>query len=77
MTHKFSLEFILNAYGYSEGEIRNSLAELGEALQVAPGEAPYDFKVSIITGDPTLIFDACKELGRIKSVKVDEGRPEP
>ena len=57
--------------------IRNSLRDLGELTEVyelaCAGEARVrSFRVKISADDPTLVFDACAELGRIKSVKVQE-----
>lgn len=77
--HSYHLEFILNTYNVSEEVIKSSLAEFGESLKVSL--LPQDntgkgenFKVCISTPDPTVIFDICAELGRIKTVKVNEER---
>lgn len=32
-----------------------------------------NYKVNMITEDPALVFDLCSQLGRIRSVKVNEG----
>ncbi len=74
---RYDLEFVLSAYNLSLDIIRNNLEHFGEGLEVveltkeAPGSY-NDFKVSISTHDPTLIFDSCSAIGRIKSVKIDE-----
>lgn len=73
---KYRLEFILHAYNITLGEVKNSLAEFGSNLEVL--ESPdssgkgRDFKVNLNTEDPTLVFDACAQFGRIRSVKVEE-----
>lgn len=71
--HKYSLEFILDTQGVSIETIKNSLIEFGESLDIAKqGRETGEFKVCMRTQDPTIIFDACAQLGRIKSVKVNE-----
>ncbi len=73
----FCLEFILNTYSSNADFIRNSLSELGQELEVSqlvkddPGQEK-SFKISILTQDPTVIFDLCAQIGKIKSVKVEE-----
>jgi dihydroxyacetone kinase-like predicted kinase len=77
--HSYYLEFILNTYNASEELIKTSLAEFGEGLEIlllpqdntGKGE---NFKVCISTQDPTVIFDICAQLGRIKTVRVNEER---
>ncbi|MFA5410394.1 MAG: hypothetical protein WC321_00840 [Candidatus Omnitrophota bacterium] len=76
--HSYHLEFILNTHHASQEVIRNSLVEFGDNLQISPlrednPASGEDFKVSISTQDPTVIFDICADLGRIKTVKVNEG----
>lgn len=73
----YYLEFILYAYNSSAEFIRNSLAELGEGLEVmllprGENEKAESFKVNIRMQDPTIIFDTCAQIGKIKSVKIDE-----
>lgn len=75
---KYHLEFILRAKDSSVTTIKNSLAEFGEDLEVIDycpdaQEGHGDFKININTEEPTIIFDVCSQLGRIKSVKIDEG----
>jgi dihydroxyacetone kinase-like predicted kinase len=76
MIQKFSLEFILQVYEGSDKTIRNSLTEFGDNLEVTPVEnepgGGMNFKVNVSTEDPTMIFDICSQIGRIKSVKVNE-----
>jgi len=79
---KYNLEFVLHIHSTSVEMIRNSIAELGEDLQIhtltqeheAKGRsclpAGRDLKIHILTEDPTIIFDTCAEFGRIKSVKI-------
>jgi len=73
MIASYTLEFILHARGSSATIIKNSLAEFGEELKVSrePAESP-DFKVSMVTQEPVLVFDLCAQLGRIRSIKVHE-----
>jgi len=75
---RYRLEFILNVFDESSGALHNSLAGFGQDLRVIemPQEAKAkgrSFQINISTEDPTVIFDACAQFGRIKSVKVIEG----
>ena len=77
MTEKYHLEFILHAYDSNPGLIKSSLSEFGEELLVADIPAEGDasgreYKVRISTCDPTLVFDVCSQMGRIRSVKINE-----
>lgn len=76
MTQKFTLEFILHVYEGSSKTIKNALTEFGDSLEITEcqdePEKGKDFKISVNTEDPTLIFDICSQFGRIKSVKVNE-----
>lgn len=77
---KYSLEFVLHMYTPSQKTIMNSLAEFGEGMEIVQGATGAgtqgkDFKISLRTEDPTLIFDVCADLGRITSIKIhEEGR---
>jgi dihydroxyacetone kinase-like predicted kinase len=74
MITKYTLEFILHAKGSSPKIIKNTLAEFGSELVVVDyqqGES-CNYQVSMTTEDPTLVFDLCSQLGRIRSVKVHE-----
>ena len=73
------MEFILHTgEGQSHSTIRNYLIEWAQGLEIsecsrddcAPGK---DFKIRMRAQDPTIIFDACAQFGRIKSAKIDEG----
>jgi dihydroxyacetone kinase-like predicted kinase len=72
---KYRLEFILSTKDSPREEIRRSLAGLGENLIIAAaGEGVStsgDLKICIHTDDPTLIFDASSQFGKLKSVKID------
>ncbi|MDD5156385.1 MAG: hypothetical protein PHF11_07910 [Candidatus Omnitrophica bacterium] len=73
----YDLEFVLSTQNSNAEFIRNSLTEFGQALeieQLPKNEAVKgeDFKINISVQDPTIVFDACAQLGRIKSVKVEE-----
>ncbi len=75
MTAKYTLEFILHSKNSSPKIIKSSLEEFGSDLIVSQcqkqGES-CDYKVSMTTEDPTLVFDLCSQLGRIRSIKVYE-----
>ncbi len=75
MITKYSLEFILHAKDSSPKIIKSALAEFSNDLVVDDckmhGES-CNYKVTMITEDPTLVFDLCSQLGRIRSVKVHE-----
>jgi dihydroxyacetone kinase-like predicted kinase len=75
MITKYTLEFILHAKDSSSKIIKNSLAEFGNDLIISQAEAERqscNYKVNMTTEDPTLVFDLCSQLGRIRSVKVGE-----
>ncbi|MDD5130912.1 MAG: hypothetical protein PHS66_07710 [Candidatus Omnitrophica bacterium] len=72
---KFALEFILHARGSSPASIKSALAEFGSNLTVAECQKHAEscnYQVEMVTEDPTLVFDLCSQLGRIRSVKVHE-----
>ena len=73
MIAKFALEFILHTKNSSAKMIKSSLAEFGNDLVVSEclgrGES-CNYKVNMITEDPTLVFDLCAQLGRIRSIKI-------
>ena len=75
MIAKNELEFILHAKDSSPKMIKSSLAEFGNNLVVSlthDNKESYNYKVNMVTEDPTLVFDLCSQLGRIRSVKVGE-----
>lgn len=73
---RYNLEFILQVNGASLKTLKNSLVEFCENIDVQNSEEKLAqgeyFKVKLETDDPTLVFDACAQFGRIKSAKVDE-----
>lgn len=73
---RYYLEFILSISDASPEMIKNSIVEFGNNLKIADCEEAANkgknFKINIDTEDPTIIFDACAQFGRIKSVKVEE-----
>lgn len=73
---KYFLEFILCAQDASCQMIKSSLLEFGENLKITDCDDALakgkNFKVNIDTQDPTLVFDACAQFGRIKSVRAEE-----
>lgn len=75
-TQKYLLEFVLHARNVSLEAVKNSFAEFGENLEIASQKEEMDngsnFKISIQTHDPTIIFDICSGFGRIKEIKVQE-----
>lgn len=73
MITKYALEFILHTPNSSAKMIKNSLAEFGNDLVVnecQAGRESCNYKVSMITEDPALVFDLCAQLGRIRSIKI-------
>ena len=76
MIQRYLLQFTLHTHNGSLQKIKSSLAEFGEHIEVATVTDDLvkgnDFKVSMCTEDPTLIFDVCSQFGRITSVKVNE-----
>ncbi|MDD4954051.1 MAG: hypothetical protein PHG40_03985 [Candidatus Omnitrophica bacterium] len=78
MIEKYQLEFILHSYDASPQTVKSALSEFGRGLEVieVSGEdnsKGRDFKVNVRTEDPTVIFDLCAQLGRIRTVKINEG----
>jgi len=75
MIAKYTLEFILHAKDSSPKVIKSALAEFGSDLVVSDCQKQQEscnYKVNMVTEDPTLVFDLCSQLGRIRSVKVHE-----
>ena len=76
MITKYVLEFVLHAKDSSPKIIKNALAEFGSDLSVVTDCQKHtescNYKVNMTTEDPTLVFDLCSQLGRIRSVKVHE-----
>ena len=75
--HKYRLEFILHAYDLTASVLEQRLREFGEDLEIFElsadnPEKGKNFRIHICSEDPTIIFDACAEFGRLKSVKIDE-----
>ena len=71
------LHFILHTPGASVDEVKGALAEFAESIDVTLRTDPEqhgakEYDVSLVTEDPTLVFDSCATFGRIKSVKVIE-----
>jgi len=75
MIPKFALEFILHAKNCNLKVIKSALAEFGSNLIIS-ASADYaqtgNYNISITTEDPTLVFDLCSQLGRIRSIKINE-----
>ena len=74
----YSMEFILQtSENVSCSTVENYLVEWAKDLDItecsqkdcAQGK---NFKIRMQAQDPTIIFDACAQFGRIKSVKIDE-----
>jgi len=73
MNPKYTLEFILHTQNSSPKMIKSSLAEFGNDLVVSQcqeQDEKCNYKVNMTTEDPTLVFDLCAQMGRIRSVKV-------
>lgn len=73
---KYRLEFILHVWNIPLQQVKSSLAEFGEILEITDcqdaNSQGKDYKININTEEPTLIFDVCSQFGRIRSVKVNE-----
>jgi len=71
---KYLLEFILHAQNTTGEVIRNSLAEFAEGLEINQdiNTKGKDFRVHLCTDEPTVIFDICSQLGRIRKIAVNE-----
>lgn len=77
MITKYGLEFILHAKDSSVKIIKSALAEFGSDLVVSDCQKQAEscnYEVRMTTEDPTLVFDLCSQLGRIRSVKVNENQ---
>ncbi|RKY31365.1 MAG: hypothetical protein DRP74_05005 [Candidatus Omnitrophota bacterium] len=77
--HNYSLEFILNMQDISLEAFKCSILEFGQDLEIMPQPSKplgenQDFTIRINAKDPTIIFDVCGQFGKIKSVKIEEGR---
>ncbi len=54
------------------------LAKTGQATALRPvdcqdtGEKGENYKISLSTDEPTIIFDVCSQFGRIREIKIDE-----
>lgn len=78
MIEKYHLEFILYSYDSAPESIASLLSEFGDDAQVEqmPQEDEFakgrEYRVRISAQDPTLVFDVCSQMGRIRSVKIDE-----
>ncbi len=77
MTSPYTLEFILHTKNSSAKMVKSALAEFGNDLVISQcqeqGES-RNYKVQMTTEDPTLVFDLCAQLGRIRSIKVHESK---
>jgi len=76
MIAKYVLEFVLHAKDSSPKIIRSALAEFGSDLTVTDCQKSAEncnYQVNMTTEDPTLVFDLCSQLGRIRSIKVHQG----
>jgi hypothetical protein len=75
--HKYRVECILHTYDVADTELQQALSGCGEDLEIltmpqTDKEKGTNFKIQIFVDDPTIVFDACAEFGRIRSVKVEE-----
>ena len=72
----YRIEFILHSFNCTAKDISNSLAEFADNMDITDSqeanEKGSNFKISIDSPEPTVIFDICSQFGRIKSVKVNE-----
>ncbi len=76
MIQRYRINFTLHAHGPTFKDIKNAFAEFAQELSIeeAPEQADgaKDFKVGLVSDEPTSIFDICAQLGRIRQIKVDE-----
>lgn len=74
--NRYHLEFILNTHNDSLAAIKENLSTVSQGMEVDQLSSDNlnmtDFKFSLFTMDPTIIFDTCAEYGRIKSIKISE-----
>jgi dihydroxyacetone kinase-like predicted kinase len=74
----YLVEFILHLLTDSRSSLKGALSEFGTVLEICdaeqPGQGGRDIKVRMDTQDPAAIFDIAAQFGRIRSVKVEEGR---
>lgn len=72
---RYLVEFLISVYEASVETLRGCLFELGEELNLEEEDNNGKGKivrVKIYTDEPHLVFDACSQFGRLKSVKVSE-----
>jgi dihydroxyacetone kinase-like predicted kinase len=74
---KYVLEFILSVPSASPETVRNAITEFADSLEIieaqqGDNQKARDFKINMLTDNPTVVFDACAQFGRIKSVKIEE-----
>lgn len=73
---RYHLEFILHSHNTSAQSIKSSLVEFGECCEISvldsAGTEENNFRVNMDTEEPALVFDVCSQIGRIRSVKIDE-----
>lgn len=65
----------MSAKDSSQQEICNCLLEFGEDLEMEDthqGISGQDYKISLVTENPTMIFDICGQFGKIKSIRINE-----
>lgn len=73
----FRIEFILHTHTASEQTVKNALTEFVQHMEISESKAAApaqgrDLAVSLLTEEPTIIFDICSQFGRIRSVKIEE-----
>jgi len=71
---KYSLEFLLNNKNINQEEVKKSLLEFGDNVDVADtsSNGQGSLKIHLETIDPATIFDVCAQFGRIGCIKVNE-----
>jgi len=77
--NNYSVELTINICDASVDALKDSLLALGDDLNLneigqanAKARTVKTVKVHIRTVDPQLVFDACSQFGRLKSVKINE-----
>jgi len=71
---RYSLEFDLNNKEINQEEVKKSLLDFGENINVADNSVngQKTLKICLETLDPATIFDICAQFGRIGCIKVNE-----
>lgn len=74
--NKYNLEFTIYVFDATLDVLKEALKDLGKDIDLKEQEETDGrrkiVRVHIRTDDPYIVFDACSQFGRLKSVKVGE-----